>query len=141
MVAKKKDEIKAPEAEVKEEQQEAVQTEVAEEELIQEVDAVAEEEAAVEPKTGKKEEAKKAEKKAAHPEKKVVLTPKKYAHGKKYRAIEAEIEKGKDYPLDEAIKLVSNKEEKASLSANILKMADKDADVRIANEVIKLAGK
>ena len=43
--------------------------------------------------------------------------------------------------LDEAIKLVSNNEEKASLSANILKMADKDADSRIANEVIKLAGK
>ncbi len=43
--------------------------------------------------------------------------------------------------VDEAIKLVSNKEEKASLSANILKMADRDADARIANEVIKLAGK
>lgn len=43
--------------------------------------------------------------------------------------------------VDEAIKLVSNKKEKASLSANILKMADRDADARIANEVIKLAGK
>ncbi len=43
--------------------------------------------------------------------------------------------------VGEAIKLVSNSEEKASLSANILKMADRDADARIANEVIKLAGK
>lgn len=38
--------------------------------------------------------------------KKVVLTPKKYQHGKKYRAVEAEIERGKEYPLDEAIVLV-----------------------------------
>jgi UDP-N-acetylglucosamine--N-acetylmuramyl-(pentapeptide) pyrophosphoryl-undecaprenol N-acetylglucosamine transferase len=43
--------------------------------------------------------------------------------------------------VDEAIKLVANKEEKASLSANILNMADRYADVRIANEVLKLAGK
>ena len=43
--------------------------------------------------------------------------------------------------VGEAITLVSNSEEKASLSANILKMADRDADARIANEVIKLAGK
>jgi UDP-N-acetylglucosamine--N-acetylmuramyl-(pentapeptide) pyrophosphoryl-undecaprenol N-acetylglucosamine transferase len=43
--------------------------------------------------------------------------------------------------VDEAIKLVSNIEEKASLSASILKMADRDADSRIANEIIKLAGK
>jgi UDP-N-acetylglucosamine--N-acetylmuramyl-(pentapeptide) pyrophosphoryl-undecaprenol N-acetylglucosamine transferase len=43
--------------------------------------------------------------------------------------------------VDEAIKLVSNIEEKTSLSANILKMADRDADSRIANEIIKLAGK
>jgi len=43
--------------------------------------------------------------------------------------------------VDEAIKLISNKKERASLSANILQMADRDADVRIAKEVIKLAGK
>jgi len=43
--------------------------------------------------------------------------------------------------VDEAIKLVSNNEEKASLSANIIKMADRDADSRIANEIMKLAGK
>jgi UDP-N-acetylglucosamine--N-acetylmuramyl-(pentapeptide) pyrophosphoryl-undecaprenol N-acetylglucosamine transferase len=43
--------------------------------------------------------------------------------------------------VDEAIKLVSNKEERKTLSSNIKKMADSDADVRIAIEVLKLAGK
>jgi UDP-N-acetylglucosamine--N-acetylmuramyl-(pentapeptide) pyrophosphoryl-undecaprenol N-acetylglucosamine transferase len=43
--------------------------------------------------------------------------------------------------VDEAIKLVSNKEERKTLSSNIKKMADMDADVRIAVEVIKLAVK
>jgi UDP-N-acetylglucosamine--N-acetylmuramyl-(pentapeptide) pyrophosphoryl-undecaprenol N-acetylglucosamine transferase len=43
--------------------------------------------------------------------------------------------------VDEALKLVSDNREKASLSANISKMADRDADVKIANEIIKLAGK
>ncbi len=42
---------------------------------------------------------------------------------------------------DVAIKLVSNKEEREFLSANIIKMADRDADVRIAKEVLKLAGR
>jgi len=42
---------------------------------------------------------------------------------------------------DKALKLIMNKEERASLSANIAKMADRDADIRIANEVLKLAGK
>jgi UDP-N-acetylglucosamine--N-acetylmuramyl-(pentapeptide) pyrophosphoryl-undecaprenol N-acetylglucosamine transferase len=42
---------------------------------------------------------------------------------------------------DKALKLIMNKEERASLSANITKMADRDADIRIANEVLKLAGK
>jgi UDP-N-acetylglucosamine--N-acetylmuramyl-(pentapeptide) pyrophosphoryl-undecaprenol N-acetylglucosamine transferase len=42
--------------------------------------------------------------------------------------------------VDEVIKLVSNKNERASLSANIMRMADRDADVRIAKEVLKLAG-
>jgi len=43
--------------------------------------------------------------------------------------------------VDEAIKLVSDKQEKESLSKNIFMMADRDADVRIAQEVLKLAGK
>ena len=43
--------------------------------------------------------------------------------------------------VDEAIKLVSNKEEKTLLSSNIIKMADRDADVKIAKEVLKLVGK
>lgn len=42
---------------------------------------------------------------------------------------------------DEAIKLISDKKRCESLSENILKMADRDADIRIANEVIKLTGK
>jgi len=41
---------------------------------------------------------------------------------------------------DEAIKLMSDDEEKKSLSANIKMMADRDAAIRIANEVLKLAG-
>jgi UDP-N-acetylglucosamine--N-acetylmuramyl-(pentapeptide) pyrophosphoryl-undecaprenol N-acetylglucosamine transferase len=40
--------------------------------------------------------------------------------------------------LNVAVKLVANKEEREFLSANIVKMADRDADVRIAEEVIKL---
>jgi UDP-N-acetylglucosamine--N-acetylmuramyl-(pentapeptide) pyrophosphoryl-undecaprenol N-acetylglucosamine transferase len=43
--------------------------------------------------------------------------------------------------VDEAIKLVSDKSGREILSSNILKMADKGADVRIAEEVLKLAGK
>ncbi|MCU0461551.1 MAG: undecaprenyldiphospho-muramoylpentapeptide beta-N-acetylglucosaminyltransferase [Bacteroidales bacterium] len=43
--------------------------------------------------------------------------------------------------VHEALELVSDNRGKASLSANISKMADRDADVRIANEVLKLAGK
>jgi UDP-N-acetylglucosamine--N-acetylmuramyl-(pentapeptide) pyrophosphoryl-undecaprenol N-acetylglucosamine transferase len=42
--------------------------------------------------------------------------------------------------VDEAIELVSNKAERDMLSENIKKMADRDADVRIANEILKLAG-
>jgi UDP-N-acetylglucosamine--N-acetylmuramyl-(pentapeptide) pyrophosphoryl-undecaprenol N-acetylglucosamine transferase len=42
--------------------------------------------------------------------------------------------------VDEAINLVSNKAERDLLSENIKKMADRDADVRIANEILKLAG-
>lgn len=43
--------------------------------------------------------------------------------------------------VDEAIKLISDKTKRELLSQNILKMADRDADVRIAKEVLKLAGK
>lgn len=42
--------------------------------------------------------------------------------------------------VDEAIKLVSDKSKRAVLSMNISKMADRDADKRIAEEVLKLAG-
>jgi UDP-N-acetylglucosamine--N-acetylmuramyl-(pentapeptide) pyrophosphoryl-undecaprenol N-acetylglucosamine transferase len=43
--------------------------------------------------------------------------------------------------VTEAIKLIADKEKREMLSANILSMADKDADIRIAEEVLKLAGK
>jgi UDP-N-acetylglucosamine--N-acetylmuramyl-(pentapeptide) pyrophosphoryl-undecaprenol N-acetylglucosamine transferase len=43
--------------------------------------------------------------------------------------------------VDEAIKLISDNEEKAVLSSNIIKMANKDADVKIAEEVLKLVRK
>jgi len=42
--------------------------------------------------------------------------------------------------VDEAIKLISDIRRRDMLSENILKMADRDADVRIAKEVLKLAG-
>jgi UDP-N-acetylglucosamine--N-acetylmuramyl-(pentapeptide) pyrophosphoryl-undecaprenol N-acetylglucosamine transferase len=43
--------------------------------------------------------------------------------------------------VDEAIKLVSDKSRRETLSSNILKMADREADIRIAKEVLKLAWK
>lgn len=43
--------------------------------------------------------------------------------------------------IDEAIKLISDKVKRNMLSENILKMADRDADVRIAEEILKLTGK
>ena len=39
------------------------------------------------------------------------------------------------------LNLVSDKEKRDLLSENIMKMADRDADIRIAEEVLKLAGK
>jgi UDP-N-acetylglucosamine--N-acetylmuramyl-(pentapeptide) pyrophosphoryl-undecaprenol N-acetylglucosamine transferase len=42
--------------------------------------------------------------------------------------------------VDEAIRLVANRQKRDSLSQNIKMMADRDADVRIAEEVFKLAG-
>jgi UDP-N-acetylglucosamine--N-acetylmuramyl-(pentapeptide) pyrophosphoryl-undecaprenol N-acetylglucosamine transferase len=43
--------------------------------------------------------------------------------------------------VDEVIKLISDNEEKAVLSSNIIKMANRDADVKIAEEVLKLVRK
>jgi UDP-N-acetylglucosamine--N-acetylmuramyl-(pentapeptide) pyrophosphoryl-undecaprenol N-acetylglucosamine transferase len=43
--------------------------------------------------------------------------------------------------VDEAIKLIGDKERRERYSRNIVKMADRDADIRIAEEVLKLAGK
>jgi UDP-N-acetylglucosamine--N-acetylmuramyl-(pentapeptide) pyrophosphoryl-undecaprenol N-acetylglucosamine transferase len=43
--------------------------------------------------------------------------------------------------VDEAIKLISDKTRRDILSENILKMADRDADIRIAREILKLATK
>jgi UDP-N-acetylglucosamine--N-acetylmuramyl-(pentapeptide) pyrophosphoryl-undecaprenol N-acetylglucosamine transferase len=42
--------------------------------------------------------------------------------------------------VDEAINLVSDKKKRNMLSENILGLADRDADIRIAKEVLKLAG-
>lgn len=42
--------------------------------------------------------------------------------------------------VNEVLALILNKERKEKLSVNILTMADRDADVRIAEEVLKLAG-
>jgi UDP-N-acetylglucosamine--N-acetylmuramyl-(pentapeptide) pyrophosphoryl-undecaprenol N-acetylglucosamine transferase len=42
--------------------------------------------------------------------------------------------------VNEVLALISDKERKEKLSVNILTMADRDADVRIAEEVLKLAG-
>src|SRR5664280_692619 len=41
--------------------------------------------------------------------------------------------------VDEAIKLISDKNRRDKYSENILKMADRDADVRIAEEIFKLS--
>jgi UDP-N-acetylglucosamine--N-acetylmuramyl-(pentapeptide) pyrophosphoryl-undecaprenol N-acetylglucosamine transferase len=43
--------------------------------------------------------------------------------------------------VDEAIKLISDKSRRDMLSENILKMADRDADIRIAREILKVATK
>jgi UDP-N-acetylglucosamine--N-acetylmuramyl-(pentapeptide) pyrophosphoryl-undecaprenol N-acetylglucosamine transferase len=43
--------------------------------------------------------------------------------------------------VDEAIKLVSDKKKRDLLSENIFKMADRDADIRIAKEILKLTDK
>ncbi|OFY66161.1 MAG: undecaprenyldiphospho-muramoylpentapeptide beta-N-acetylglucosaminyltransferase [Bacteroidetes bacterium RBG_13_43_22] len=43
--------------------------------------------------------------------------------------------------VDEAVRLVSDNEKRSALSRNISAMADRDADMRIATEIMKLAGK
>jgi UDP-N-acetylglucosamine--N-acetylmuramyl-(pentapeptide) pyrophosphoryl-undecaprenol N-acetylglucosamine transferase len=43
--------------------------------------------------------------------------------------------------VDEAIKLVEDKERRSFLAGNIKAMADRDADIRIASEIMKLADK
>jgi UDP-N-acetylglucosamine--N-acetylmuramyl-(pentapeptide) pyrophosphoryl-undecaprenol N-acetylglucosamine transferase len=43
--------------------------------------------------------------------------------------------------VDEAIKLISDQSRRDMFSENILKMANRDADIRIAEEVLKLTGK
>ena len=50
-------------------------------------------------------------------------------------------DEAEDRLVNEAIKLINNREEKELLSTSILKMADRDADIRIAKEVLKLAGR
>ena len=45
-----------------------------------------------------------------------------------------------DLLVEEAVKLVSDKTRRVLLSENIVKMADRDADIRIAREIIKLYG-
>ncbi len=59
----------------------------------------------------------------------------------KNAAILVRDEKAVKQLVDEAIKLIRDKKERESLSENIKKMADRDADMRIAGEVLKLAGK
>lgn len=88
--------------------------ETTETELVQEV--AAEDVVTEEPKEGVEgnpsadaqgtAKAAKVEKPKEDHAKKVVLTPKKYQHGKKYRKVETEVEKGKEYELEEAIALV-----------------------------------
>lgn len=50
-------------------------------------------------------------------------------------------DKDSGHLVDEAIKLVADKKKRQILSENILKMAQRDADIRIAEEVLRLAGK
>jgi UDP-N-acetylglucosamine--N-acetylmuramyl-(pentapeptide) pyrophosphoryl-undecaprenol N-acetylglucosamine transferase len=59
----------------------------------------------------------------------------------KIAAVMVTDEKAVECLVDEAIKLVIDKKERDTLSENIKKMADRDADIRIAMEVLKLAGR
>lgn len=48
-------------------------------------------------------------------------------------------ENAKSVLVDEVIKLIKDKNARESLSDNIMKMAERDADIRIAEEVLKIA--
>ncbi len=50
-------------------------------------------------------------------------------------------DKAVDTLVDEAVKLVENKNRRTTLSANIKEIADMDADIRIAREILKLTVK
>jgi UDP-N-acetylglucosamine--N-acetylmuramyl-(pentapeptide) pyrophosphoryl-undecaprenol N-acetylglucosamine transferase len=43
--------------------------------------------------------------------------------------------------ISEAVKLVSDKQRKEMFSKNIARMAERDADLRIAEQVLKLTGR
>jgi UDP-N-acetylglucosamine--N-acetylmuramyl-(pentapeptide) pyrophosphoryl-undecaprenol N-acetylglucosamine transferase len=43
--------------------------------------------------------------------------------------------------IDEAVTLVADAKRRSELAGNIKKMADRDSDIRIAEEILKLAGK
>jgi UDP-N-acetylglucosamine--N-acetylmuramyl-(pentapeptide) pyrophosphoryl-undecaprenol N-acetylglucosamine transferase len=50
-------------------------------------------------------------------------------------------DKASEALVDEAIRLVSDNERKEMLSGNIKRMAERNADIRIAEEIMRLAGK
>jgi len=50
-------------------------------------------------------------------------------------------EKAEKMLIGEAVRLISDRERRKRLSENIAKMAERDADIRIANEVLKLLEK
>jgi len=56
-------------------------------------------------------------------------------------AILLEDEKAAEVLVDEIIKLINDKQKRSVLSANIVKMAVRDSDIRIAQEVLRIAGK
>jgi large subunit ribosomal protein L1 len=125
--------------------EEVVETEVVEETAKVDPLSIAEEEVTevvTEPEEPK-EPVKKAPVKHAA-EKKVVLTPKKYQHGKKYRAVESEIEKGKEYSVDEAITLIkktATTKFDSSVEVHVnLNIDPSNADHQIRGSVLMPAG-
>jgi len=75
---------------------------------------------------------------------KIKLTPKKYLHGKKYRAIETLIEKGKEYSIEEAVTLLkktatTNFDSSVEIHVN-LGIDPSNADHQIRGSVIMPAG-
>jgi UDP-N-acetylglucosamine--N-acetylmuramyl-(pentapeptide) pyrophosphoryl-undecaprenol N-acetylglucosamine transferase len=63
------------------------------------------------------------------------------ALSKKNAAILISDNKAVNTLVDEAVRLIADKNRRTELSENILKLADRDADIRIAHEIFKLAGK